>query len=306
MKKSIIAIAVAGTVAIAYGVAQNQVNEQVRTLLDEQVKVMSEDTGLTFNYSNVNTNLLNQDVNISEITVSNENKDELLTIDNIKLIGYEPETISDFTEVTINGLTFSQATRDQIKDFPKKLLESTYNINTSLAYNADSGDSKLKSTFAAESLVSIKFDLDIGNSKSLMDTSLEVQKMQKSGALTLEQELQIQSKMMGVLQEIHPQSFSFSIHNKGELKEFLTEQLTNSGVDQAALESMVDMQLANLPLTEEAKSAVLGFVKGQQALDVSAEFPEKLNVMQISQQLGALLGQPDKLAQALNLQIKGR
>ena len=68
----------------------------------------------------------------------------------------------------------------------------------------------------------------------------------------------------------------------------------------------VAMQLQQAPVSEELAAAITNFVSGLSELTVSASLPEGKTMMEINQQIMALMGQPEELASYINLQASGK
>jgi hypothetical protein len=138
-----------------------------------------------------------------------------------------------------------------------------------------------------------------------MDVSLESQKMQMDSPLTMEQELQLQSKMMMAMQELQPQSFNFSFNNKGQFESVVEQQLSAVQLDKLTFVQQAQMQVDMLPLDEDSKSELMNFVNGLNSLNISMQLDNNKAVSELAMEVSAVAQQPEKLAQLLNLKIKG-
>ena len=110
-----------------------------------------------------------------------------------------------------------------------------------------------------------------------MEASLAVSQMQNEaadGQLTLEQQLQQQSKMMAALTQLESRSINMSIADEGELKAVVDSFLTAQGMTHEQFKQVVAMQLQQVPVSEELATAISNFVNGLSSFSVSAKLPE--------------------------------
>jgi hypothetical protein len=142
-----------------------------------------------------------------------------------------------------------------------------------------------------------------------MEASMAISKMQneaQGAELTLEQQLQQQSKMMAAMTQLEPRSINMSIADEGELKAVVDSFLEAQGMSHEQFQQTFAMQLQQAPVSEELAAAITNFVSGLSELTVSASLPEGKTMMEINQQIMALMGQPEELASYINLQASGK
>ena len=160
----------------------------------------------------------------------------------------------------------------------------------------------------ANEVADVNFNLGLAKTTALMEASLAVSQMQNEaadGQLTLEQQLQQQSKMMAALTQLEPRSINMSIADEGELKAVVDSFLTAQGMTHEQFKQVVAMQLQQVPVSEELATAINNFVNGLSSFSVSAKLPEGKTMMEINQQIQMLMGQPEELAKFINLQASG-
>jgi hypothetical protein len=189
-----------------------------------------------------------------------------------------------------------------------KLASTSYNVNSSLDYNKDSGDSDFALKVTANEVADVNFNLGLAKTTALMEASLAASQMQNEaadGQLTLEQQLQQQSKMMAALTQLEPRRINLSIADEGELKAVVDSFLTSQGMTHEQFKQVVAMQLQQVPVSEELAAAITNFVNGLSSFSVSAKLPEGKGMMEINQQIQMLMGQPEELAKFINLQASG-
>jgi hypothetical protein len=306
MKKLVIILLMSGALASGYVALQSHVNERVEDKLKTQFALATDSSGVKIDYVDASANLFNGDITINGLTVSDPQGVLAFSIDDIVVTGYEEHKISEFTEINIQGFALSDAIKADNTDVPKALLEAQYNFGTSLAYDPQTGYSKLEMELVAQGLAGFNFDIELNNSTPLMETSFAMQKEQADSALTLEKQLQMQTKLMEAIQQLSPKSLKLQVENKGQLTQLLNEQLAVAGLDQAHFEDMLQQQLAQTPLPKVIKDAVTAFAQGKESLSLSVSLPDNIEIESISQQAMMLAGQPEELAQFFNLEAQGK
>lgn len=306
MKKPLIAIAVIGTIAAGYGVTQYKANEKLNDEIAKQISLFEESSGFTVDYKEANYSLLNKEVNLQDIKFKGPEGEDLATISQIIIEGYETDKISPYTAMDLKGLRFAQQLIDLAEPTtPTELLNASYDITSSLKYDEATGKSDFDIGFVAGEVAAMDMAFTLGNSKTLMDVSLESQKMQMDSPLTMEQELQLQSKMMMAMQELQPRSFNFSFNNKGQFESVVEQQLSAVQLDKLTFVQQAQMQVDMLPLDEASKVELMNFVNGLNSLNISMQLDNNKAVSELAMEVSAVAQQPEKLAQLLNLKIKG-
>ncbi|TMO60084.1 DUF945 domain-containing protein [Pseudoalteromonas aurantia] len=306
MKKSVIILLASGALAAGYVAMQSHVNQLVDDKLQTQFALAAGDSGLQFDYADASANVFNGNIVVNGLTVADPEGVAAFSIDEIVLIGYEEDKISEFTQINVQGFTLSDAIKADNIDAPKALLDAHYNFGTSLAYDAQTGYSRLKMDLVAQGLTGLNLDMELSNSTPLMEVSFEMQKAQDASTLTVEEQLQMQTKIMEAMQQLAPKSLKLNVENKGQLAQLLDEQLAVAGLDQASFENMLQIQLAQAPLPQAAKEGVMAFAQGKELLSLSVSLPENMDIESLSQQAMMLAGQPEALAKLLNLEVQGK
>ncbi|QPB84603.1 hypothetical protein CWC22_017095 [Pseudoalteromonas rubra] len=304
MKKSTIMLAVAGALSAAVVGAHFYANQQAELVVQKQITQFAEQSELLIEHQGSSYNLFTNTIKVQSLEIKDAAEQQvLLNIGEFSLQGYEADKISEFTEVKLANVTLSPVLAAELAPQAATLAGASYALTSSLRYNPDSGNSQFKSSVEADGVVGIEFNFDLGNSKELMTTSLEMQK--QDSEMTLEQELQMQSKLISAIQSLQPQTLTFAIAGQPKLDALVTELLTNQGLSKEQFEQMLAMQLAQVPVSEEAKQGLSGFAAGLNALEVSVSLDEAMDFNAFSQQVQSLSADPEALEKFLNLKITG-
>lgn len=310
MKKLIIAAVVAAAVGgVAY--ANYAVTQEVKTVVDQQLSALSAQSGVDITYSDISASVFDSSMELSGIKVQSLDSNEAIaTIDTIEVSGYEQDSIPPHTGFVMTNFRFSDDFLAQLpQNANNKLASTSYNVKSSLDYNKDSGDSAFAVNVTANEVADVHFNLGLAKSAPLMEASLAISKMQNStqnGQLTLEQQLQQQSKMMAAMSQLEPRSISLSVADEGELKAVVESFLQAQGMTHEQFQQVVAMQLQQAPVSTDLETAITNFAQGLSSFSVSANLPEGQSMMQINQQIMALMGQPEELAKFINLQASGK
>jgi hypothetical protein len=310
MKKLIIAAVVAAAVGgVAY--ANYAVTQEVKTVVDQQLSALSAQSGVDITYSDISASVFDSSMELSGIKVQSLDSNEAIaTIDTIEVSGYEQDSIPPHTGFVMTNFRFSDDFLAQLpQNANNKLASTSYNVKSSLDYNKDSGDSAFAVNVTANEVADVHFNLGLAKSTPLMEASLAISKMQNStqnGQLTLEQQLQQQSKMMAAMSQLEPRSISLSVADEGELKAVVESFLQAQGMTHEQFQQVVAMQLQQAPVSTDLETAITNFAQGLSSFSVSANLPEGQSMMQINQQIMALMGQPEELAKFINLQASGK
>ncbi|MCG7562806.1 MULTISPECIES: hypothetical protein [Pseudoalteromonas] len=304
MKKSTIMLAVAGALSAAVVGAHFYANQQAELVVQKQITQFAEQSELLIEHQGSSYNLFTNTIKVQSLEIKDAAEQQvLLNIGEFSLQGYEADKISEFTEVKLANVTLSPVLAAELAPQAATLAGASYALTSSLRYNPDSGNSQFKSSVDADGVVGVEFNFDLGNSTELMTTSLEMQK--QDSEMTLEQELQMQSKLISAIQSLQPQTLTFAIAGQPKLDALVTELLTNQGLSKEQFEQMLAMQLAQVPVSEEAKQGLSGFAAGLNALEVSVSLDEAMDFNAFSQQVQSLSADPEALEKFLNLKITG-
>ena len=310
MKKLVIAAAIiaAGVGGVSY--ANYVATQEVRAEVDKQLALVSEQTGASFNYAELSASVISNSVAISNIEVTSPEGDKIATVEHVEVTGYETDKISPHTAFTLKNFQFDKSFVDTLPaDTNTQLASASYDLHSSLDYDDQSGNSDIVVKLHANDIASIDMDMGLANSKALMDASLEISKAQQAAGstpLTYEQELQQQTLIMQAMSKLEPRNVSLVINNQGDLKGLLESELAKQGMTLEQMQTMLDQQLQQAPVTEEIAKALTDFAKGLNSFSVSAKLPEGKTMMEVNQQLMMLAGQPEELVKFINLEVKGK
>ncbi|MBE0359990.1 hypothetical protein [Pseudoalteromonas aliena] len=309
MKKLVIAVAIiaAGIGGVSY--ANYVATQEVRTEVDKQLALVTEQTGATFKYTELSASVISKSVEIINMEVTSPEGDNVAHIQSIELTGYETDKVSPYTSLDVKSFQFN-------KDFVAKLPADTntmlasasYDLHSSLDYDENSGDSDIVIKLDAKDIVSFNMDVGLANSKALMDASLAINKTQQEAdneSFSYEQQLQEQTLIMQAISKLEPRSMNFVLNDQGDLKALLESELKKQGMTLEQMQMMVEQQLQQAPVTPEIAQAIIGFVKGLNSFSVSAKLPEGKTMIEVNQQIMMLMGQPEELVKFINLEVKG-
>ncbi|MBE0377987.1 hypothetical protein [Pseudoalteromonas prydzensis] len=309
MKKlAIVAVVVAAAIGgVSY--ANHALTQEVKVEVDRQLALMNQQMGMTASYEDISASVFGQSVEISNMVITGFDQQAMANIASIEVSGYETDKIAPRTELTIKNFTFSEHFLAQLPpDANNNLASASYDLHTLMNYDEKSGDSDIAFDLNANKIVALKFNLGLAKSTALMNASLALSKMQQElGAQqpTLEQQLQQQTIMMEALSELEPRSIEIALNNEGEFKALVEQALEKQGMTLEQMQQMVDMQLQQAPVSEELGEAIKNFTQGLGSLTVSASLPEGQTMTEINQQIFTLMGQPEELAEFINLKAKG-
>ncbi|TMP31421.1 hypothetical protein CWB99_03980 [Pseudoalteromonas rubra] len=304
MKKSTIMLALGGVMSAAVVGAHIYANQQAELVIEQQITQFSEQSDMLIEYQGSSYNLFTNTVEVQSLVVKDALEQQtLLNIGEFSLQGYEADKVSDFTEVKLINVTLSPAIAAELEQQSKALAGAHYSLTSSMRYDEQTGNSQFKSAVEAAGVVGVEFNFDLGNSAELMSTSLEMQ--QQGAEITLEQELQMQSKLLSALQSLEPQKLTFAIDGQPKLDLLVTELLTSKGLTKEQFQQMLTMQLAQVPVSDAVKQGITGFVSGLNALKVDVSVDEAMNFNAFSQQVQMLAADPEGLEKFLNLKVSG-
>ncbi|PCK29647.1 DUF945 family protein [Pseudoalteromonas piscicida] len=307
MNKSTLAIAVVVLAGAGYVGANYYVNAQVKQDIAQQIENFEADTGLDVSFENSSVDLFTRGVELTSLQVAQaEQSDPIFTIDKLNVVGYEQDKISPLTELTLEGLKLGEGAVDFTQGMSPELVAATYHLKTSIAYDEASGDSQFAFATEAEGIVKTAFNASFGNSKGLMDASLAAAQIQ-GDTPNLEQELQVQSKMMAAMQSLELQSLGFTIDNSGTLGQLIESELTQQGMSKADFQANLAQQLQMMMLPLDIQTAVNDFAGGMESLAISVTVPKSQNIMALGQQLSMAMTQnPDALQELVNIKASGK
>ncbi|QTL36046.1 MULTISPECIES: hypothetical protein [Pseudoalteromonas] len=304
MKKSTIMLALGGVMSAAVVGAHLYANQQAELVVQQQIAQFAEQSELLIEHQGSSYNLFTNTVKVQSLVIKEATEQQtLLNIGEFSLQGYEADKISEFTEVKLTNVTLSPVLAAELEQQAATLAGTSYALTSSLRYNPDNGDSQFKSSVDAAGVAGLTFDFDLGNSTELMTTSMEMQ--QQGGALTLEQELQMQSKLISAIQTLQPQKLTFAIAGQPKLDALVTELLASKGLTKEQFQQMLAMQLMQVPVSEQVKQGINDFATGLNGLEVNVSVDEAMDFNAFSQQVQALAADPEGLEKFLNLKVTG-
>jgi hypothetical protein len=307
MKKLIIAAAIvaAGVGGVSY--ANHMASEKVRTEIDKQLAMVTEETGAIFEYASLSANILSNSVEISEMTVVSPEGQNIANIESILVSGYETDKIAEHTSFDIKNVTLTdEIIADLPSDINPKLLSASYDLHSALYYDDKSGESDVVLKFNVSDIADISMDVELANTKELMDLSLELNAQQNSGTpLTYEQELQQQTLIMAALSKLEARSLKFALKNEGELKDIIVSELETQGMTLEQMQQMAAQQLQQLPIPADVAEQLTGFITGLNVLTVSANLPAGKTMVEVNQEIFMLMSQPEEIVKLINLKVSG-
>ncbi|MGC0121670.1 DUF945 family protein [Pseudoalteromonas piscicida] len=307
MNKSTLAVAVVVLAGAGYVGANYYVNEQVKQEITKQIENFEQDSGLTVSFANSSVDLFTRGVEITDLTISQVDENiPIFTIEKLNIVGYEQDKISPYTELDLVGLKLAKEAEEFTQGMSPELVNATYHLNTSLAYDEASGASEFTFASSAEGIAKSSFNAALGNSKALMDASLAASKIQ-SDTPNLEQELQVQSQMMAAMQSLELKSLAVNIDNAGSLPQLLESEIAQQGMSKADFQAIVAQQLQMMMLPAEIQTAVNDFANGMESLSISVSIPQSQSMMALGQQLSMSMAQnPETLSELIEINASGK
>lgn len=310
MKKLVIATAVvvaAGIGGVCY--ANYAVTQDVKKEVDRQLLILSEQSFINTTYDSISASIFSSSVELSGVSVSSANDEPIATAKRIEVVGYEPNKIAAHTEFTLEQFKFSD---EFVADLPpsanNQLAQASYDLHTLMDYDEKSGDTEIAMKLNANEIAEFKFDIGLAKATALMNASLKMGEIQQAAGgkeLSMEQQLQVQTLMMQAMTELEPRTIELGINNQGQFKTVVEEALNEQGLTLEQMQQLVAQNLQQIAVSEELREAVTEFSSGLNSLTVSASLPEGQTMTQINQQIMMLMGQPEKLAEFINLKAKG-
>ncbi|MCG7536313.1 hypothetical protein [Pseudoalteromonas sp. OOF1S-7] len=304
MKKSTIMLALGGAMSAVVVGAHLYANQQAELAVQQQIAQFAEQSELLIEHQGSSYNLFTNTIKVQSLVIKEATEQQtLLNIGEFSLQGYEADKISEFTEVKLTNVTLSPVLAAELEQQAATLADTSYALTSSLRYNPDSGNSEFKSSVEAAGVVGLTFDFDLGNSAGLMTTSLEMQ--QQGTDMTLEQELQMQSKLISAIQSLQPQQLTFAVAGQPGLGALVNELLANKGLTKEQFQQMLSMQLMQVPVSDEVKQGLRDFASGLNALEVNVSVDDAMDFNAFSQQVQSLAADPEGLEKFLNLKVTG-
>lgn len=310
MKKLIIAAAIIAAVGIG-GVcyANYAVTQEVKKEVDRQLVMLSEQSFINATYDSISASIFNSSVELAGVSIASINDEPIAAAKRIEVVGYEPNKIAAYSEFTLEQFKFSD---EFVADLPananNQLAQASYDLHTQMDYDQTSGDTEIAMQLDANEIAQFKFDIGLAKATALMNASLKMGEIQQAAAgkeLTMEQQLQVQTLMMQAMNELEPRTIEFGVNNQGQFKTVVEEALNEQGLTLEQMQQLVSEKLKQIAVSEELSEAVTNFSKGLNSFSVSASLPEGQTMAQINQQIMILMGQPEKLAEFINLEAKG-
>jgi len=309
MKKLIIVAAIAAACVGGLSYANHTAAEKVRSELDKQLAIVTEQTGATFAYADLSANVLAKNIEITDLEIINPEGESVANIQSIEISGYEKDEVAPHTAFDIKNLHFNENFIAKLPAESNSMLASaSYDIHSSLDYDEESGDSDIALDFNAKDIFHFSMNMGLANSKALMDASVAIAKAQQeagAGELSYEQQLQQQTLVMAAMSKLEARTINLALKNEGELKSLIKSELAKQGMNVEQMQMMVDQQLQALPVTDDVVQSVNAFTKGLNSFNISAGLPEGKPMMEVSQQIMMLMSQPEELAKFISLEVSG-
>lgn len=303
MKKLLAVGIVVALGAGAYTYANHYVAQEAKQNVDTQIAQLKQDMGVEVTYDTLGAEIFSESVTLDKVTITDQFGQSVAVIDSVSVAGYDPEKVAEHSSVSIKGLKLQGEALAQAS----YLAEESIDIDTEFNYDAKNGDADIQTQFNAGEVAHFTMDLAMTNSQELMAISEQMQALESQGEqATLQQQLELQSKLYTALQNLVPKTFEFEVKNNGKLKEVFTEVAAEQGMTYEQFQQQATAQVQMAPLPGALREAMAGFIAGSDHLAVSMALPEGTSVAQASQQVMALMANPDELAEYLSLSASGK
>ncbi|CAH9053090.1 hypothetical protein PSECIP111951_00751 [Pseudoalteromonas holothuriae] len=291
-------LVVLGAGLVAYGIAQHLVNKNVTTELAQQLASIQQQSGIEISYGSIDASILQDTVSVHNVVIKDALARKVISIEQASLQGYQSDKISEFTQVQLNGIRLSEQAKQQVSHIPALLLDTDFDFVSSVAYDHSVGLSELKASWVARDIIAATLLLQVNNTQDFMTASQSLRQQPD--------DLVAQGALMDALQNVEPRMLHFKLENQGQLPALLERLLLVSGLNKLNFYQLLETRLEKITIAQRSKKALLGFAKGLQRLEVSAQLPCGTRAADFSQQLAILNTQPEALAEYINLSMTGQ
>ena len=313
MKKLLIGTAIVTVIAGGIGYTNYSFTLDAKAALDEQLSMLNTQSGIQIDYQDLSVNVLDKSFLIEKIKLAAPDGSHFADVKSVKVIGYDPQKITDYVEFRLNELVLSNDAKQQIPPgMADEFINSKINLLSSMKYDESNNLADFKNQLESVSVAGFKFDFSLANVKELFDLSVKMNKQHqeqiKSGQEpTLEQQFQQQTQLMNVIQGIKPQTLSVELANLGQLKNAVTQLASAQQMELIQLQDMVKQQLSFSPVPQVLKEGITTFIDKLGSLNISITVPDNMTVSDFQKpETLQKLASPEEMAKFFNLKVAAK
>jgi len=313
MKKLLIGTAIVAAIAGGIGYANYSLTQSAKVELDKQLAMINTESGVKIDYQEVSVNVLDKSFLIEKIKLATPDGSHFADVKSVKVIGYDPQKITEYAEFNVNELVISDAVKQQLPPgIADEFINSKINLLSSMKYDESNNHAQFKNQIQSLGVAGFKFDFSLANVKELFDLSVKMNKQHQalvaSGQeATLEQQFQQQTQLMSVIQEVKPETMSLEIANLGKLESALTQLASAQQMDLAQLQEMIKQQLSFSPAPQVLKEGLAAFIDKLGSLNVSITVPDNMSVSDFQKpETLQKLASPEEMAKFFNLKVAAK
>ncbi|MBU2969130.1 hypothetical protein KO527_07210 [Pseudoalteromonas sp. C2R02] len=313
MKKLLIGTAVVAAIAGGIGYANHSLMLDAKAELDKQLAMINSESGVKIDYQDVSVNVLEKSFLIEQIKLAAPDGSHFADVKSVKVIGYDPQKITDYAEFNLKELVISDSVKQQLPPgVADEFINSKINLLSSMKYDESNNHADFKNEIQSSGVAGFKFDLSLANVKELFDLSVKMNEQHRAQVVsgkeqTLEQQFQQQTQLMNVIQGVKPETVSFEIANLGKLELALTQLASAQQMELVQLQEMIKQQLSFSPAPQVLKEGLTTFIDNLGSLNISIAVPDNMSVADFQKpETLQKLASPEEMAKFFNLTVAAK
>jgi len=313
MKKLLIGTAVVAAIAAGIGYVNYSITQEAKVELDKQLEMINTESGVKIDYQDVSVNILDKSFLIEKIKLAGPDGSHFADVKSVKVIGYDPQKITEYAEFKLNELVISDEVKQQLPPgMADEFINSKINLFSSMKYDENSNHADFKNQIQSSGVAGFKFDFSLANVKELFDLSMQMNKQHQAQVdsgkePTLEQQFQEQTQLMNVIQGVKPETLSFEVSNLGKLESALTQLASAQQMELGQLKEMIKQQLTFSPAPQVLKEGLTTFIDKLGSLNISIAVPENMSVADFQKpETLQKLASPEEMAKFFNLKVAAK
>ncbi|WP_042142696.1 MULTISPECIES: hypothetical protein [unclassified Pseudoalteromonas] len=313
MKKLLIGTAVVAAIAGGISYANYALMLDAKAEVDKQLAMINSELGVKIDYQDVSVNVLEKSFLIEKIKLAAPDGSHFADVKSVKVIGYDPQKITDYAEFNLKELVISDAVKQQLpQGVADEFINSKINLLSSMKYDESNNHADFKNEIQSSGVAGFKFDLSLANVKELFDLSVKMNEQHRALVLsgkeqTLEQQFQQQTQLMNVIQGVKPETVSFEITNLCKLESALTQLASAQKMELVQLQEMIKQQLSFSPAPQVLKEGLTTFIDNLGFLNISIAVPDNMSVADFQKpETLQKLASPEEMAKFFNLTVAAK
>lgn len=313
MKKLLIGTAVVAAIAGGISYANYTFTQDAKVELDKQLAMINSESGVKIDYQDVSVNVLDKSFLIEKIKLAAPDGSHFADVKSVKVIGYDPQKITDYAEFNLKELVISDGVKQQLPPgIADDFINSKINLLSSMKYDESNNQAAFKNQIQSSGVAGFKFDFSLANVKELFDLSMKMNEQHQTQIAsgkepTLEQQFQQQTQLMNVIQGVKPETVSFEVANLGKLESALTQLASAQQMELPQLKEMIKQQLSFSPAPQVLKEGLTTFIDKLGSLNVSITVPDNMSVSDFQKpETLQKLASPEEMAKFFNLKVAAK